>query len=286
MKRRSLQEEGRTSRTAFRSGEDTLLAGRDARGSRLVPGEEACRHSDVGRRPHSGQSEFFTTPNTPIEKASGPAYLQSSFGALMVRTPSVFIRRDLLTRGRTLLHQQCWLWGQDVRYPEGNLLLRHGFDRKRPPAEITASTQYLLQLDERLIVRLWGFGLAYGTREDQIYINRYEFRPRVLCNDADRWEPPAGDLPSSADTIALEAAVRWIGRYEGRIEQDQGRRYRSTLLLQWKRRSKCGQSLEECWRRLAEDLASERQKNSFLPTTRSDKKDIYSYRLQSSSLGS
>jgi hypothetical protein len=166
---------------------------------------------------------------------------------------------ELLTRGRALLHQQCWLWGQDIRGEKGNLLLAYGFQRKRPPAEMNASTQYSLQLDATLIVRLWGFGIAYGTCDEQAYLNRYDFRPRLLLKDADRWEPPASPLDYAPDTILLEAAVRWLAWYERRVVEEHGEAYRQRLLLQWTGHRDIRMSTAEAWSQLADNLTSARE---------------------------
>ena len=84
---------------------------------------------------------------------------------------------SLQKRGKVLLNQQCWLWGQDVRRPEGNLLLERGFERLRPPEEAGGATQYTLFLTNDLRVRLWGFGMYFGGVQG-VYVNRYEFVPR------------------------------------------------------------------------------------------------------------
>jgi hypothetical protein len=62
------------------------------------------------------------------------------------QSTALILPRELMNRGRTLLHQQCWLWGQDIRRAEGNLLLEYGFERKRPPEGANACSQYSLQL--------------------------------------------------------------------------------------------------------------------------------------------
>jgi hypothetical protein len=176
-------------------------------------------------------------------------------GGVVVQNPSFIIRREILTRGRVLLHQQCWLWGQDIRNPKGNLLLRFGFERLPPPTDMDASTQYTLQLDKTLVVRLWGFGFAYGTAAQQIYVNRYDFRPRLLECDADRWDPPQDTrLPLAPDSILLQAAARWISSYEQRVSREEGKQYRSTLLTKWKNHDENRLSTADCWSRLADDL--------------------------------
>ncbi|HVF09872.1 MAG TPA: hypothetical protein VNA16_03670 [Abditibacteriaceae bacterium] len=58
--------------------------------------------------------------------------------------------------GKRLLAQQCWCWGQDVRYVEGNLLLRYGFERRRAPQWQSGATTYLLRHLPDRVIALWG----------------------------------------------------------------------------------------------------------------------------------
>ncbi|MCS6839908.1 MAG: hypothetical protein NZ701_03935 [Roseiflexus sp.] len=62
----------------------------------------------------------------------------------------------LQQRGAELLHLQCWLWGCDIRRPEGNLLLEYGFSRQRPPAGATGSSAYLRTADPDTVIVLGG----------------------------------------------------------------------------------------------------------------------------------
>jgi hypothetical protein len=71
--------------------------------------------------------------------------------------PRQYLSGAIQRRGSMLLNQQCWLWGQDVKRAEGNLLLLHGFDRQRPPV-----SQDTLLLAGNLKVGLWGFGMYFG----------------------------------------------------------------------------------------------------------------------------
>ena len=44
--------------------------------------------------------------------------------------------------GTTLLDQQLWCWGQDIRRTEGNALLAYGFTKHRPLEGKHGSTAY------------------------------------------------------------------------------------------------------------------------------------------------
>ena len=67
-------------------------------------------------------------------------------------------------RGAALLEQQMWCWGQDIRCPEENLLLRYGFTRVRSPEGISGSSASMLPQDDDHTMTLWGFGLFYAQR--------------------------------------------------------------------------------------------------------------------------
>lgn len=101
--------------------------------------------------------------------------------------------------GTRLLNQQFWLWGQDIRRQEGNVLLHHGFERMRPPDAVQGSRCYTLRLDPQRTVVLWGFGLFYGDQaHGGLYLSRFRLSP-LLGASADApvgvWTP--AQLPPS-----------------------------------------------------------------------------------------
>lgn len=146
--------------------------------------------------------------------------------------------------GATLLHQQCWCWGQDVRRPEGNLLLEYRFERVRPPEGIDGSSRYTFKRDDTTIV-LWGFGVGYSAESrGGIYVNRYCFVPRWLA------EPSALEAVWQASQMAgvprprsrreirrsrrlLQSLMRWIAGYEFWVANTQRMEYRRATLAQW-----------------------------------------------------
>jgi len=153
-------------------------------------------------------------------------------------------------RGRRLLNQQCWLWGQDIKREEGNLLLEYGFERVRPPSLLPGPSQYTLSLDEDLHIRLWGFGLYCGHSKG-IFINRFDLVPRV-AELSDGWQGDLmRDLPRSADRSLMSTAFRWIGSYEGWVMQRCSAAYREKCLLGWKQRASSPLLLSDAWLTLA-----------------------------------
>jgi hypothetical protein len=154
--------------------------------------------------------------------------------------PSDSIRR----RGEALLHQQCWLWGCDIRRPEGNALLAYGFKRQRPPADARGSSAYLLACASDSVVVLWGFGLFYGDPTDGVFLGRYGFAPApARLRDLARlpWSP-AQIAPAAAPArpeahgdlqTQLVAALRWIAGYESWVLATLGAAYRQHCLAEW-----------------------------------------------------
>lgn len=126
--------------------------------------------------------------------------------------------------GTSLLNQQFWLWGQDIRR-DGNVLLRYGFERTRPPDGVHGSRSYMLQLDADLTVVLWGFGLFLGDRElGGLYLSRFRLFP--LLTGSGRapegiWSPaqlPACRPPSNqhewaSARLLFVSALHWMGAY-------------------------------------------------------------------------
>jgi len=95
--------------------------------------------------------------------------------------------------GRILFNQQLWLWGQDIRRPEGNALITYGFERSRPPEGVKASNTYRLAQADGTQIFLWGFGLCYHRAGwGGIFMPRFAFTPRVIaCPEAPEnvWSP-------------------------------------------------------------------------------------------------
>jgi hypothetical protein len=152
-----------------------------------------------------------------------------------------------------MLNQQCWLWGQDVKREDGNLLLMYGFNRVRPPEGRSGSSQYSLALSDQTFVRLWGFGLYFGN-ETGLFINRFEFNPRYARYKYVWQASERSTLPRSYDFQAFAKALRWIGHYENWVIENFGIAYREHCLLHWKSRPCPAGEISKNWMRLAEAI--------------------------------
>lgn len=166
---------------------------------------------------------------------------------------------------QVLLHQQCWCWGQDIRHPEGNLLLAYGFQRVRPPASIQGSTRYQVRISARSTVTLWGFGLYYARcGRGGVFLNRYECIPR-FCHMAgfleNVWTKDALPFSCSAQCASfgdpdvnylVAKAVEWVASYEDWVIGNFGVAYRRAVLKEWHEAALLPERVPEEWRRLAD----------------------------------
>lgn len=169
---------------------------------------------------------------------------------------------EVRRHGTVLLNQQFWLWGQDIRRPEGNALLLRGFVQERPPADLRGSTRYELALGSDRVVVLWGFGLFYGDRElGGLYLGRFRLAPRLCPQDTPRgvWEPsrlPRIVPPADADDrrragALLVAALRWVAAYEAWASDALGAEHRRRSVDAWRRPACRPEEIVAAWTRLA-----------------------------------
>lgn len=164
------------------------------------------------------------------------------------------------------MDQQFWLFGCDVRYPGGNLLLEMGFEQVRPPAGWKAATQYSLILPGGGCLRFWGFGLWHSSNGMiGVFVRRSEFAPRLCQLNQPIWKVedlPLLRLPQSEQEIhqvwlSLAFVFDWFSNYEAWVLQRCGADYRRECLLQWtKKRIGAAGQLSEIWRSLAEECRS------------------------------
>lgn len=163
---------------------------------------------------------------------------------------------QILRRGTALLHQQCWLWGCDIRRSEANLLLAYGFVRQADP-EGKRSTQYTLRLEDGSIVRLWGSGLYFGDAEEGVFLNRFAFEPRLVRFTED-WQDPARlkEAPRYLDFQCLSAVCNWIAVYETWALLQHGEAYRRICLSSGPDPTQEAERIATAWRQLADELAA------------------------------
>jgi len=169
------------------------------------------------------------------------------------------LRRD----GRTLLHQQCWCWGADIRRDEGNLLLEYGFVRVRAVASTVGMTsRYTLTPSTGRRIQLWGWGLLYADARGALHLGRYQFTPTMAQDPRaglDAFEPQqmtAFHAPETLDQgrlslLMLGEACRWIAEYEQWVLDRAGLDYRREVVGAWKKARVSAERVSLAWRQLA-----------------------------------
>ena len=152
---------------------------------------------------------------------------------------------DFISHAISLLSQQIWYWGQDIRRKQGNLLIECGFQRVKPPADAEIEDSvYTLNLTENRSVILRGFGVYYRDNDlGAIFLPRYEFIPGYTTNltlEQPLWtydELPELYFPTETEwesyTTLLTDLINWIQGYEQRVIEEQGLEYRISTLTEW-----------------------------------------------------
>jgi hypothetical protein len=165
-----------------------------------------------------------------------------------------------------LMNEQCWCWGADIRYGDGNLLLTYGFRRDRTPAPTLGSNMYSVHPSPTSLIALWGWGLFYGDANlGGMFIGRNGFAPMIT---------PTGTIPSpifsSSDLPSLKvpateteyqmaghltgSALRWIAHYEAWLLPIAGEAYRLSCLSEWRKRPVERYLSGWLWTKLADEI--------------------------------
>ena len=152
---------------------------------------------------------------------------------------------DFISHAISLLSQQIWCWGQDIRRKQGNWLLELGFERVRPPAGVEIEDSvYSLELTGNRSIILRGFGVYYcDNAHGAIFLPRYEFIPGYTENttlEQPLWssdELPELYFPAESEwesyTTMLADLVKWIQIYEQTVIETHGIDYRTSTLMEW-----------------------------------------------------
>lgn len=171
--------------------------------------------------------------------------------------------------GTTLLDQQLWCWGQDIRRAEGNALLAYGFTRHRVPEGKHGSPAYEWRGSGRSRVILWGFGFFYGDGDrGGLFLQRYKFAPKQTAAvdfSLPIWKPE--QLPELTHPRGVEAwccvfglltqGLAWIGDYERWIISEYGLDYRQQCTDAWKKKCIPAHEMAAKWHELVEYLLSQ-----------------------------
>lgn len=191
-----------------------------------------------------------------------PPMPDTPLSELHVHSCRTCVPTEVRRRGRVLLNQQLWLWGQDIRRPEGNALLEYGFERTRPPEGQKGSNTYTCQPAPGTVVTLWAFGLSYARADrGAVFLPRFTFTPRLVAAEAPPgviWSPtqlPDCRAPRGAREWARAhrlfiPALRWIADYECWIAGRLGLPYRRACVEAWPKVRVPADRLADAWAQL------------------------------------
>ena len=152
---------------------------------------------------------------------------------------------DFITHAISLLSQQIWSWGQDIRRKQGNLLIEFGFERVKPPADVEIEDSvYTLRLTKNRTIILRGFGVYYcDINHGAIFLPRYEFIPGYTTNtslEQPLWtydELPELYFPTETEwdsyITMLTNLVDWIQSYEQTVIETHSVEYCKSTLIEW-----------------------------------------------------
>jgi hypothetical protein len=167
------------------------------------------------------------------------------------------VRRD----GDRLFDVSMWCLGQDVRCPDGNVLLRHGLVRTARPPGLEGQSAYQGLLPDGGRLSLWGFGALCDACGAAIFVPRDGFVPRWVddaCGTAFRVEDVGvrRDVATGPERRAARAGLAmladWLADYEAWVARDVGLSWRRECLAARRKASPvAAEDLSTAWRRLA-----------------------------------
>jgi hypothetical protein len=138
---------------------------------------------------------------------------------------------------RDLCDQQFWLFGRDIGFHRGNLLLEAGFERRRFGSG--RPTQYVFESTANSI-SLWGFGLHWicNERGRALFTGRdgdfLEAGTSELLAVRDPWTVGRRlRLGNGVDGLLASNVCSWLAEYEAWVLQAAGPDHRSAALEGW-----------------------------------------------------
>lgn len=166
---------------------------------------------------------------------------------------------------KPLLHQQMWLFGQDIVYPHGNLLYRYQFSHTR--AAERGSSMYVRQVGAQQVV-LWGWGVWFGQADlGAIFVNRYKAKPQYtpvsILSDAVHQEASLPLRTHRVNSVADTQNIRelwvnllsWLAEYEAWIVSETSKKWRQAAVRAFQHavtKPESADTLSTQWQTLAE----------------------------------
>ena len=178
----------------------------------------------------------------------------------VIDRPAVASPAAALRELNSLMSHQGWLWGKDVRCPEGNRLIAYGFERvPAPDGLVDCTTRYQLVTSSRTIL-LWSWGYTVYRPEwaQAIHVSRggsgihgmtlADFEAPCWSYDdvKKRWQEPNPVVATHITDV-----LAWPGEYERWIQRLIGPDQREAELREWKNARRPAALLPVDWDHLA-----------------------------------
>jgi hypothetical protein len=146
----------------------------------------------------------------------------------------------VVSSGAELLHAQCWLWGQDLNSPHGDLLRASGLERSSFEGARSHRSYYRARLADDRFVLAWGGGLLFGDGSGSLFFPRLRFDPTRLDEvrsldgvpDLNVVHNRPDHVPARDDPL-IPAALGWLAAYERDIPRHAGTAWRIECARRW-----------------------------------------------------
>lgn len=164
--------------------------------------------------------------------------------------------------GEKLMHHQCWFFGRDIWHPDGNLLIRYGFERFGIPEGAKGGNAYRRVTDDGRELIAWGFGMFLGDRDcGGVFVKRYDFRPFLMrrssiklplgsAEDLPFHHPPRTEIDRANGAWMTALLVRELLEYEKWIDRTAGKNWRGECLAAWENAVLKTEQVRRGWRRI------------------------------------
>lgn len=174
--------------------------------------------------------------------------------------------RDVLRDADRLFDVTMWCLGQDVRCPEGNLLLRRGLTRHARPEGVEGQSAYSVALAHGGRLSLWGFG-ALCECGQAVFVPRDGFAPRWLAHAPARpafqaselgpWRAPATAGERREVHQCLVELAEWLAGHEDWVLREVGLDWRRACVASRRKASPVPpEALAAAWWRLGARIRS------------------------------
>lgn len=194
----------------------------------------------------------------------------------MPERPLFYLTPAVRKHAKGLYARQMWAWGQDIRHPEGNLLVRYGFQRQRQEqARLGGASEYSLETSQQHVIKLWSFGVSLYAPEQGsgILLKRHSFRPALLSElpteilGRPAQLPPYRKAKNSSEAQQMYAFLTRLldgfSVYEAWVQNLYGMAYRTDILHRhWKRGYRI--NLAQEWREIRLQILQEARHESQL----------------------